>query len=221
MMNTEEDNYLQMSGIQHFAFCRRQWALAYMEMQWHENVRTAEGRLDHTRCHDESAVEKRGDILILRGMRVSSKRLCLSGTCDVVEFHKDEQGIMLNGYEGKWKVVPIEYKHGHSKMEDVDRLQLTAEVMALEEMLVCDIPVGYLYYIETRKREKVIITDSLRNQALVMAKEMNDCFDRRYTPKVKVGPFCNACSLKEICVPKLCTKMDVTSYISDHIEEKV
>lgn len=106
-------------------------------------------------------------------------------------------------------------------MEDVDRLQLTAEVMALEEMLVCDIPVGYLYYVETRKREKVIIIDSLRNQALVMAKEMNDCFDRRYTPKVKVGPFCNACSLKEICVPKLCTKMDVTSYISDHIEEKV
>ena len=49
MMNSEEDNYLQMSGIQHFAFCRRQWALAYMEMQWHENVRTAEGRLDHTR----------------------------------------------------------------------------------------------------------------------------------------------------------------------------
>ena len=92
-----------MSGIQHFAFCRRQWALAYMEMQWHENVRTAEGRLDHTRCHDESAVEKRGDILILRGMRVSSKRLCLSGTCDVVEFHKDEHQtqfsmpILVNG----------------------------------------------------------------------------------------------------------------------------
>ena len=101
MMNSEEDNYLQMSGIQHFAFCRRQWALAYMEMQWHENVRTAEGRLDHTRCHNESVVEKRGDILMLRGMRVSSKRLCLSGTCDVVEFHKDEQGIMLDGYEGK------------------------------------------------------------------------------------------------------------------------
>lgn len=59
MMNTEEDDYLLMSGIQHFSFCRRQWALAYMEMEWHENVRTAEGRVEHSRCHDEKAVEKK------------------------------------------------------------------------------------------------------------------------------------------------------------------
>ena len=36
-----------MSGIQHFAFCRRQWALIHLEQQWSENLRTAEGRLLH------------------------------------------------------------------------------------------------------------------------------------------------------------------------------
>ena len=46
-MNSED--FLQLSGIQHFAFCRRQWALAYMEQQWQENLRTAEGRLEHQR----------------------------------------------------------------------------------------------------------------------------------------------------------------------------
>ena len=41
MTDTEED-LLQLSGLQHFAFCRRQWALAYIEMQWAENLRTVE-----------------------------------------------------------------------------------------------------------------------------------------------------------------------------------
>lgn len=40
------DDYLLMSGIQHFCFCRRQWALIHLEQQWSENLRTAEGRLD-------------------------------------------------------------------------------------------------------------------------------------------------------------------------------
>ena len=36
------DDYLLMSGIQHFSFCRRQWALIHLEQQWSENQRTAE-----------------------------------------------------------------------------------------------------------------------------------------------------------------------------------
>lgn len=48
------DDYLQMSGIQHFAFCRRQWALIHLEQQWAENLRTTEGQLNHTRCHDDT-----------------------------------------------------------------------------------------------------------------------------------------------------------------------
>lgn len=52
------DDYLLMSGIQHFSFCRRQWALIHLEQQWSENQRTAEGRLQHTRCHDVTLTEK-------------------------------------------------------------------------------------------------------------------------------------------------------------------
>ena len=57
----EEDDWLQLSGIQHFEFCRRQWALAYIELQWQENVRTVEGKLMHERAHDVSNGEKRGE----------------------------------------------------------------------------------------------------------------------------------------------------------------
>ncbi len=39
----EEDNYLMLSGIQHYAFCPRQWALIHVENQWNENFLTASG----------------------------------------------------------------------------------------------------------------------------------------------------------------------------------
>lgn len=58
MILYDEDNFLQLSGVQHFAFCRRQWALAYIELQWQENVRTAEGRILHEKAHDVSAKGK-------------------------------------------------------------------------------------------------------------------------------------------------------------------
>ncbi|RJQ41529.1 MAG: Dna2/Cas4 domain-containing protein, partial [Anaerolineaceae bacterium] len=37
------DELLPLSGIQHFYFCRRQWALIHVERQWQENLFTAEG----------------------------------------------------------------------------------------------------------------------------------------------------------------------------------
>ena len=116
------DDYLLMSGIQHFCFCRRQWALIHLEQQWSENLRTAEGRLEHTRCHDTAQTERRGDLLITRGMKVVSHRLRLSGDCDVVEFRADPEGILLQHTEGRWRPMPVEYKHGRAK-ENVNEFE--------------------------------------------------------------------------------------------------
>lgn len=81
-----EDEFLQLSGIQHFCFCRRQWALIHIENQWQENVRTIEGNIVHERCHDDGFIEKRGNLLITRSLSIFSRRLGVSGQCDVVEF---------------------------------------------------------------------------------------------------------------------------------------
>jgi len=96
-MTYSEDDFLQLSGLQHFAFCRRQWALICLEQQWAENVRTAEGELLHERAHDEGFSEKRGDILTVRGLRIQSPGLGVSGSCDVVEFTADPGGVPLRG----------------------------------------------------------------------------------------------------------------------------
>lgn len=108
-MSYNEDDYLQLSGIQHFLFCRRQWALIHIENQWKENLLTTEGNILHERAHDEGLTESRGNTLIMRGLRVSSSRLGISGQCDVVEFKKDPKGVPLYGQEGCWRVFPIRF----------------------------------------------------------------------------------------------------------------
>ena len=99
-----EDVFLLISGIQHFRFCRRQWALIHVEDQWAENVRTVEGEALHRKAHDASARERRGNLLIVRGMRVASHRLGISGTCDVVEFRRGNAPALWQSIScAKWK----------------------------------------------------------------------------------------------------------------------
>ena len=118
----DADDYLLMSGIQHFLLLPAgSGALIYLEQQWAENLRTVEGQLLHERCHDDSFREKRGDLLTVRGMRVISHRLRLTGACDVVEFRADPDGVPLQGQEGRWLPMPVEYKHGTPKENDADR----------------------------------------------------------------------------------------------------
>lgn len=146
----DPDDCLMISGLQHFRFCRRQWALIHIEQQWAENLRTTEGALLHERAHDEQFRESRGDTIITRSLHVYSLTLGLSGQCDVVEFHRDERGVPLHGYEGTWLPYPVEYKRGHAKQDGCDELQLCAQAMCLEEMLCCEIPDGALFYGEAR-----------------------------------------------------------------------
>lgn len=112
-MGYREEDYLMLSGIQHFSFCRRQWALIHIEQQWDENLRTVEGNLFHKKAHDGYSSEKRKDIIVSRGMPVFSSELGVSGICDIVEFRRnDAEGIALYGREGKYLVYPVEYKKG-------------------------------------------------------------------------------------------------------------
>ena len=51
-MAYNEEDFLQLSGLQHFRFCRRQWALIHIEHQWAENYRTIDGAILHENAHD-------------------------------------------------------------------------------------------------------------------------------------------------------------------------
>lgn len=212
-----EEDYLMLSGIQHYAFCMRQWALIHIEQQWSENYKTTAGELMHKKAHDEGSFEKRGDLLIVRGLRIASYELGLSGQCDVVEFHKSDDGINLFGYDGKWNPVPIEYKHGRPKDNNADELQLCAQAACLEEMFHTRVSEGFLYYGESRRRSRVEFTEELRSATMKTAEKMHDMFKRGHTPNVKPSKRCKACSLENLCIPKLQKNMDVGQYIKQNL----
>ena len=215
----EPDDCLMISGLQHFRFCRRQWALIHIEQQWAENLRTVEGELMHERAHDEGLRESRGDTIITRSLRVYSLTLGLSGQCDVVEFRRSAQGVPLAGHDGLWLPYPVEYKRGKPKDDGCDELQLCAQAMCLEEMLACDIPRGALFYGETRRRVEVEFDRALRDEVRDVLSEMHDLYSKRYTPKVKPTKACASCSMKEICLPKLMKTTTVATYINKAMEE--
>lgn len=215
-----EEDYLRLSGLQHFAFCRRQWALIHIEQQWAENLLTVQGNILHEKAHDRDSRELRGDVLITRGMQIHSPTLGISGECDVVEFHRSANGISLSGRDGKWLPYPVEYKRGSPKTTDADRLQLCAQGMCLEEMLCCEVPEGALFYGETRRREVVPLTPELRRQVRSMLSEMHTLYARKYTPKVKPNKSCNACSLRELCLSKLSRKKSVKEYLRAVAEDE-
>lgn len=216
-----KDEPIMLSALQHFVFCRRQWGLIHIEQQWQDNERTVSGNLMHQRAHDEQQVEKRGPLLVMRGLRVSSSTLGATGICDVVEFHQRPEGVALPGYEGLWLPYPVEYKRGAPKAHDADELQLCAQAMCLEEMLLCAIPEGSLYYGETRRRKTVRFSPEMRQRVVALLEEMRQYMRRGYTPRCKPSKSCNACSLKDICLPKLNRAPSVSAYIREHTKEDI
>ena len=218
-MDYKEDEYLQLSGLQHFRFCRRRWALIHIEHQWAENYRTIDGAILHENAHDTSFRESRGDVLTTRGVSVYSAALGVSGQCDVLEYRRGSTGIPLAGREGLWQPYPVEYKRGKPREDTGDTLQLCGQAMCLETMLCCDIPEGALYYGEIRRRVPVTFSPVLREQVRSYLEEMHQLYRRGYTPRVKPSKSCNACSLKELCLPKLMKSRSVSAYLKAAMEE--
>lgn len=201
-----DEDLLMLSGIQHIAFCERQYALAYIEMQWSENVLTVEGHHLHEHCDDPLAGETRGDLFILRAVPLISRRLGLTGRADVVELHRtenepDEKTITVKSKSGRWIIVPVEYKRGKPKQDECDEVQLCAQAYALEEANNIVITEGYLYYGETRHRHEVVFSEELRKKTEELASRMHELFDAGITPRPQLASYCKSCSLFNICIP--------------------
>ncbi len=241
-----ENELLLLSGLQHLQFCKRQWALIHLEQAWSENQFTAEGRSMHDKVHADE-VESRGNLRIVRGLRLQSLRLGLVGQADVVEFHcvgpfTDEDceiaaslpvvaprndleniaGIKLEGAPDLWQPFPVEYKRGKPKIDDCDRIQLCAQAICLEEMLKLSdgsISEGALFYGRPRRREQVTLNAVLRNKTASLANEMHRLHAKGTTPKAKYSKKCQSCSLYNQCLPKTTgINKDVQGYLRKALE---
>lgn len=218
-MESNSSDYLMISGLKHFAFCRRRWALVHIEQLWSENALTLDGHYMHERVHDVSFTQSRGSVVLTRAMPVSSHVLGAVGECDMVELRRDPAGVPIYGREGTWRIYPVEYKLGRPDERGADEMQLCAQAMCLEEMFVTDIPEGAVFYGRTRRRVNVELTAELRQKVRDSFDEMHRLFERGYTPRAKLTRACKSCSMYELCSPTISKQMSASEYVRRHLED--
>jgi len=219
-----EDEMLMLSGIQHYMFCPRQWALIHVEQQWADNKLTTEGQLLHKNVDNPFYRQKNGDTITLRSLHIASKQLGLYGITDAVELipsDSPEDSITHYRYPGYWKPYPVEYKRGRSKPDERDEVQLAAQVICLEEMYGINISYGALYYDEVKHREIISISDGLRKITQQCAKQMHDTFNSKELPRIIKKSHCKNCSLKDICVPEVSDCCQVQKYLQKNLYENL
>lgn len=216
-----DEELLMLSGIQHFYFCKRQWALIHIEQQWAENAATMEGKFIHENADNPFFMESRKNTFISRAVSLVSYNLGFIGVADIIEFKKSSKGVVLEGKEGLWIPNIVEYKRGKPKEDRRDIVQLVLEVICLEEMLECSISSSDFYYNETRRRVKVEITSKLRQEVIMLGQEMHSIYDKKLTPPAIKGKSCRNCSLVDICIPRMTNKkVNVSNYIERYLKEE-
>ncbi len=195
MDDDEADDPLPLSALQHMVFCPRQAALIHVERLWAENIFTAEGRILHQNA-DEPGAKRRKGIRRVTALPLRSRRLGVAGVADLVEFTPAD--------DGGETALPVEFKRGSPKLHRADEVQLCAQAMALEEMTGRPVPEGALFYGETRRRLRVPLDAALRAETEAMAAALRAMVvEGRTPPAVYRADRCRACSLLDLCAPKL------------------
>ncbi|MEG0016886.1 MAG: CRISPR-associated protein Cas4 [Raoultibacter sp.] len=202
----DDGDLLALSGLQHLAYCERQWALIHIEQQWADSFDTVRGDLFHERVHTEGYTAVRG-VRAERGVRLASRRLGIAGVADIVEFSSGGDCLTVR---------PVEYKVGKAKIEDWDRFQVCAQALCLEEMYGCTVGEGALFYGETRRREAVLLDGSLKSEVERLSMRMHELFDAQRTPRAVKGAKCRRCSLADICLPEI-SEHDAVSYWNEGV----
>lgn len=219
----DDDQMLMLSGIQHYMYCPRQWALIHIEQQWIDNRLTAEGHLQHQNVDNPAYRQKNGNVITLRSVHIASHTLGLYGISDAIELLPSDtatDAITHPRYPGFWKPYPVEYKHGHRKPDERDEVQLCAQAICLEEMYGIHIPEAALFYHETRHREVVQIDEPLRQLTYQLSQAMHETFKNGFTPKAEERRGCRSCSLIDICFPELTRKTSVAYYLKKTLDEE-
>ncbi|MDR1885593.1 MAG: CRISPR-associated protein Cas4 [Synergistaceae bacterium] len=208
-----DDDLLAISGLQHMAFCERQWALIHIEREWDDNVLTIEGRHLHEFVHEQGSGSRSGALMI-RGLRLRSLEIGLYGVADLVEFHPSDDGAEVEGHPGRWRPYPVEYKRGVKRYDRADEIQVCAQALCLEEMFGATVRFGAVYHGQPRRRTETEISDSLRNEMKSLCARARELLDVGGRARPNVGRHCKNCSLVVQCMPGVISRDGSAEYMS-------
>ena len=203
-MFTEED-FIQISALQHYVFCPRQCGLIHVEDVWHENVFTVRGDI----LHEKVDTDTYETLKTVRGLRIHSTRLGIVGRADVVEFRKSTNA------DGSPDVMPVEFKSGQPKEDMSDKVQLCAQALCLEEMMNTQVKRGAFFYGKIRRRVQVEIHDGLRKQTEEIIAAVHEIVSQKQVPAARYEKKCRNCSLLDICMPKAMNEKKLKGYMND------
>lgn len=204
-MYTEED-FIQISSLQHYVYCPRQCGLIHVEDVWADNVFTVRGEILHEKV-DTDTYETRGTLKTVRGLRIHSQRLGIVGRCDVVEFSKSKDTADAT------EVLPVEFKSGQPKDDISDKVQLCAQVLCLEEMLNTRIQRGAFFYGKIRRRQVIEINEQLRSETENIIVSVHEIVSKKMVPSAKHSEKCRNCSLENVCMPKAMNERKLGQYM--------
>jgi CRISPR-associated exonuclease Cas4 len=187
----EEDDWVLLSEVEHWAYCSRQWSLIHLEQWFSQNDDTVRGDLAHSHL-DDGGRRRRGAETTWWSVEVWSDALRLRGRCDRVLVSEDGSA------------TPIEHKSGR-RSQRAAALQLAGQAMCLEEMLGRPIDMGGIYLMASNELQDVEISDELRLEVRRAADGIRSW--RREQGSLLPVPSndrrCSACSLQSGCFPSL------------------
>jgi len=180
---------IAVSALNQYAYCPRRCALIFMDHEFEDNIHTQRGTDEHDRADQTFHVCDADGVRLEYALPVWSRRLGLSGRCDVVEFHSDGS------------VYPVEYKHGKKQKWLNDELQLAAQSLCLEEMLNITIERGAIFHKGSMQRREVEFTQELRKLVEETTAAIHALLGSGHLPPPINNQRCPECSLKESCLP--------------------
>ena len=131
-----ERELFPLSWLTQYGYCPRRCGLMALEQLWTESADTAAGRAQHERVHT-ARIERRSGQMNLYELPVFSRSLGVNGKCDCVEALETPDGVELPYGQGRYRLYPVEYKHGVVRDEEEYQIQLCAQAMCLEEQFGC------------------------------------------------------------------------------------
>lgn len=209
-----DNDLLPISALQHLAFCERQCALIHVEREWEDNERTAEGNVLHAKV-DEGYKTYRKGVRQFASVPVRSVELGIAGRLDVVELVKvgdTPDNCAFLKLDGSWEAHPVEFKRGKPKLTNVDRVQLCAQALCLEEMTAQAVNTGSLFYGQSRRREEISIDSELRDATKRLIARLREIIESSLLPPPVYKRHCRSCSLERICQPRFTSGTRTTAY---------
>lgn len=152
MINTE----ITIRSIQHYLYCPHRWGLIEINDCWAENIFVTKANFLHERVHDPDKSYS------LRGKKVFTsvpiyndlEQYNLYGVADCIEASKSGTGVLLPGYEDRYKLCIVEYKPSKPKNKEYnhdDLMQVFAQKICVDYLFNCDCD-AVLYYADVKKR---------------------------------------------------------------------